>query len=107
MSASRDTGHRVQIVLYSMAVYGLSDRVKCRASSVKRSPGRGQEVSNKRVGDHETFKTANQHKVFGLDSAPFSLPSTQCMHTRMHSHTRSRTDTHTHTHKIKYTIANT
>lgn len=97
------TAHRARIVVYGMAVYGLSDSVKCQVSSARLDDVKSQ---TRGPGTMRHSKPPTSSEYSGLDSAPFSLPPhTRCMQNRMHAHTHSRTGTRT-THTNKYTIAN-
>lgn len=106
----RDAGHRTQTVLYGMAVYGLSDSVECRVSSVKCqvSSARPVDVKSQTKGPgtmrHSKLPTSTESTVcIRPRLGSVQPPSTQGMHNRMHAHTHSRTDTQDkrQTHKSK------
>lgn len=99
VSASR-TQHAAQPV----QVHGLSDSVEYQASSVKRWPGRCEVPNRKGRGAVRHAKPPTSTRVFGLDSAPFSLPphyarTLACTLSRTHVHTRTQADTSTSTKK--------
>lgn len=89
------------------SVYGLSDSVEYRASSVERRALAWPmcEVSNRKGrGAVRHAKPPTSTRVFGLDSAPFSLPphyarTLACTLSLTHVHTRTHAGRHKHKHK--------
>lgn len=85
----------------------------CRiVSSVRRQVSSARLVDVKsqteRARDRETFKTVNQHRVFGPRLGSVQPPSTRCMHARMHAHTRThvqKTHTKAKCKQTRYTMA--
>lgn len=89
------------------SVYGLSDSVEYRASSVERRALAWPmcEVSNRKGrGAVRHAKPPTSTRVFGLDSAPFSLPP---HYARTLACTLSRTHVHTRTHARRQTQTQT